>query len=71
MSPKTIPEPREELRASATTPDTSFTWRGLAGHWLRTSPAHETEALARRRAAVQRWRGLPTEKAACLKGCNS
>ncbi len=47
---------------------TSLTWQNLAGHWLRphTDLDHEPERLARRQAAVQRWRGLIPENTARL-----
>jgi len=40
---------------------TVCTWRDMAGQWLRAPNAGESEleALARRLAAVQRWRGVP------------
>ena len=43
-----------------TPPEAFSTWHDLAGHRLR-SPAADTqgaEAIARRLAALQRWRGL-------------
>jgi len=37
------------------------TWHDLCGHWLRGPGAEalEIETLARRQAAVRRWRGMP------------
>ena len=43
------------------TSDAFSTWHNLSDHWLRSPGAEalETETSARRRAAVQRWRGMP------------
>jgi len=43
-----------------TTSDNASTWHNLSGHWLRSpgAEAQEVETLARRQAAVRRWRGL-------------
>jgi hypothetical protein len=56
-------EKRESALITPTPPEAFSTWHDLAGHWLR-NPAGKTqegEALARRLAALQRWRGLAPE----------
>jgi hypothetical protein len=68
MTSKTFDQPEEALITTTTTvaQGTSFTWQGIAGHWLRSPSDYETETLARRQAAVQRWRGLIPENTARL-----
>lgn len=55
-------EKREDI-ISPTPPEAFSTWHDLAGHWLRSpgADAQGNEALARRLAALQRWRGLNPE----------
>ncbi len=52
--PKTLKD------ASRQTTESASTWHNLSGHWLRSpgAEATEVETLARRQAAVRRWRGL-------------
>ncbi|MBY0510863.1 MAG: hypothetical protein K2P94_12045 [Rhodospirillaceae bacterium] len=71
MTSKTFADKPEDARTTTVltgAQGTSFTWQGISGHWLR-SPSDrdcETEILARRQAAVQRWRGLIPETTARL-----
>jgi hypothetical protein len=72
MTSKTFADSQEEALvttvstgATAVVHGTSFNWQDIAGHWLRSDRDHETE-LARRQAALQRWRGLNPEAAARL-----
>lgn len=65
MTTQTLPEPEESRVA---TPAPAFTWQSIAGQWLHasaTKDTDDTQALARRLAAVQRWRGLPPEDSTC------
>jgi hypothetical protein len=71
MTSKTFVDQQEEARATITSisaQGTSFTWQDIAGHWLRSPEGrdYEAERLARRQAALQRWRGLIPETTARL-----
>jgi hypothetical protein len=70
MTSKTFADQPEEVHTTAATvvQGPSFTWQGIAGHWLGspTVRSMEIETLARREAAVQRWRGLIPERPARL-----
>lgn len=56
------PTEKQDGLSSPTPGETPSTWHDLAGHWLRTlTEKPEIEVLARREAALQRWRGMLPE----------